>query len=170
MATLSFRSISFLSFSLSLSLYAVSMPHPSELYDYCLNEGYADKNLIAKWKKVCSIAIALPEPTTDARHSVCVLICCCLCSQAGYENLCCLRCIQPRDTNFGTNCVCRVPKSKLESVSLYTTDTLQKCCVYDDVYISCYGFVPPPRARSWSVCTVAVGGAQDKKYSPAFDH
>lgn len=37
--------------------------------------------------------------------------------QAGYENLCCLRCIQPRDTNFGTNCVCRVPKSKLESVS-----------------------------------------------------
>ena len=38
-------------------------------------------------------------------------------SQAGYENLCCLRCIQPRDTNFGTNCVCRVPKSKLESVS-----------------------------------------------------
>uniref|UniRef100_A0A2K5EX46 Protein BUD31 homolog n=1 Tax=Aotus nancymaae TaxID=37293 RepID=A0A2K5EX46_AOTNA len=32
----------------------------------------------------------------------------------GYENLCCLRCIQTRDTNFGTNCVCRVPKSKLE--------------------------------------------------------
>jgi bud site selection protein 31 len=23
-----------------------------ELYDYCLNEGIADKNLIAKWKKV----------------------------------------------------------------------------------------------------------------------
>ena len=23
-----------------------------ELYEYCLNEGYADKNLIAKWKKV----------------------------------------------------------------------------------------------------------------------
>lgn len=38
--------------------------------------------------------------------------------QPGYENLCCLRCIQPRDTNFGTNCICRVPKSKLESVSL----------------------------------------------------
>uniref|UniRef100_A0A8C5NL48 Protein BUD31 homolog n=1 Tax=Junco hyemalis TaxID=40217 RepID=A0A8C5NL48_JUNHY len=29
-------------------------------------------------------------------------------------NLCCLRCIQTRDTNFGTNCICRVPKSKLE--------------------------------------------------------
>lgn len=55
-----------------------------ELYDYCLKEKIADQNLIAKWRK------------------------------QGYENLCCLRCIQARDTNFGTNCVCRVPKSKLE--------------------------------------------------------
>lgn len=60
---------------------------PPELYEYCIKEGYADKNLIAKWKK------------------------------QGYENLCCLRCIQTRDTNFGTNCICRVPKSKLEVVS-----------------------------------------------------
>lgn len=58
-----------------------------ELYEFCLKEGYADKNLIAKWKK------------------------------QGYENLCCLRCIQCRDTNFGTNCICRVPKAKLEEVS-----------------------------------------------------
>ena len=69
---LSLLEVSLFYLSLSLSLYAVSMPHPSELYDYCLNEGYADKNLIAKWKKVLSIAIALPEPTTDARHIVCV--------------------------------------------------------------------------------------------------
>ncbi len=55
-----------------------------ELYEYCLNENIADKNLIAKWKK------------------------------QGYENLCCLRCIQTRDTNFSTNCICRVPKTKLE--------------------------------------------------------
>lgn len=55
-----------------------------ELYDYCINEKIADANLIAKWKK------------------------------SGYENLCCLRCIQTRDTNFGTNCICRVPKAKLE--------------------------------------------------------
>lgn len=72
----------------------VSQIHPffvcllTELYDYCIKEGYADKNLIAKWKK------------------------------QGYENLCCLRCIQTRDTNFGTNCICRVPKTKLEVVSL----------------------------------------------------
>lgn len=51
-----------------------------ELYDFCLEQGYADANLIAKWKK------------------------------PGYERLCCLRCIQPRDHNFGTTCVCRVPK------------------------------------------------------------
>ena len=63
----------------------------SELYEFCLNENIADKNLIAKWKK------------------------------QGYENLCCLRCIQTRDTNFGTNCICRVPKVKLEEVSLINT-------------------------------------------------
>jgi len=51
-----------------------------ELFDFCLEQGHADKNLIAKWKK------------------------------SGYERLCCLRCIQPRDHNFGTTCVCRVPK------------------------------------------------------------
>ena len=55
-----------------------------ELYEFCLEEKYADRNLIAKWKK------------------------------SGYENLCCLRCIQPRDTNFNTLCICRVPRSKLE--------------------------------------------------------
>ncbi|CAM4352456.1 unnamed protein product [Leuciscus chuanchicus] len=64
-----------------------------ELYDYCIKEGYADKNLIAKWKK------------------------------QGYENLCCLRCIQTRDTNFGTNCICRVPKGKLEVVECAPSDT-----------------------------------------------
>ncbi|RKP10497.1 maternal g10 transcript [Thamnocephalis sphaerospora] len=55
-----------------------------ELYNYLLKEGYADANLIAKWKK------------------------------PGFEKLCCLRCIQSRDTNFGTACVCRVPRSNLE--------------------------------------------------------
>jgi len=54
-----------------------------ELYEFCLREGYADANLIAKWKK------------------------------SGYEKLCCLRCIQTRDHNFATTCICRVPKSKL---------------------------------------------------------
>ncbi|XP_057622770.1 protein BUD31 homolog [Chionomys nivalis] len=54
-----------------------------ELCEYCIKEGYADKNPMAKWKK------------------------------QGWENLCCLCCIQTRATNFGTNCICRVPKSKV---------------------------------------------------------
>eukprot|EP00160_Parvularia_atlantis_P010479 Unigene2048_Nuclearia_a/m.6370 Unigene2048_Nuclearia_a/g.6370 ORF Unigene2048_Nuclearia_a/g.6370 Unigene2048_Nuclearia_a/m.6370 type:complete len:145 (-) Unigene2048_Nuclearia_a:98-532(-) len=54
-----------------------------ELYDFCLAEKYADAELIAKWKK------------------------------PGFNNLCCLRCIQPRDTNFGSACLCRVPKDKV---------------------------------------------------------
>ncbi|KAI9266282.1 G10 protein-domain-containing protein [Helicostylum pulchrum] len=55
-----------------------------DLYDYLIKNKYADANLIAKWKK------------------------------SGFEKLCCLRCIQPKDTNFGTTCICRVPKEKLE--------------------------------------------------------
>ncbi|KAJ2725329.1 Glucosaminyl phosphatidylinositol (GlcN-PI) nositol acylation protein [Coemansia sp. Benny D115] len=55
-----------------------------KLYRYCVDNGYGDANLIAKWKK------------------------------QGFEKLCCLQCIQPRDTNYGTTCICRVPKEKLE--------------------------------------------------------
>jgi len=55
-----------------------------QLYDYCLKQKYGDGSLIAKWKK------------------------------NGYEKLCCLRCIQPKDTNFGTTCICRVPKTHLK--------------------------------------------------------
>ncbi|KAI9146145.1 cell cycle control protein cwf14 [Paraphysoderma sedebokerense] len=62
-----------------------------QLYDWLLKEGYGDANLIAKWKK------------------------------PGYENLCCLRCIQARDTNFGTACICRVPKKDLDA------DTVVMC-------------------------------------------
>ncbi|NWZ92861.1 BUD31 protein, partial [Nesospiza acunhae] len=47
-----------------------------------------DKNLTAQWKK------------------------------QGCGNLCCLHCIQTQDTNFGTSCSCRVPRSKLEVVTL----------------------------------------------------
>ena len=56
-----------------------------ELYDWCIREKIADGNLIAKWKK------------------------------DGYERLCCLRCIQPKDTNYGTTCICRVPKKDLDA-------------------------------------------------------
>lgn len=54
-----------------------------ELYDYLVKEGYADANLIAKWRK------------------------------QGYERLCCLQCIQKSSSNYGTTCICRVPKDSL---------------------------------------------------------
>lgn len=68
-----------------------------ELYDFCLREGYADANLIAKWKKVHRVI-----------HSD-------LFFQSGYEKLCCLRCVQTRDHNFSTACICRVPKKNIEN-------------------------------------------------------
>ncbi|KAK8213437.1 Component of the SF3b subcomplex of the U2 snRNP [Zalaria obscura] len=55
-----------------------------QLYDWLLKNGYADANLIAKWKK------------------------------QGYEKLCCLRCIQTKETNFNSTCICRVPKDQLK--------------------------------------------------------
>ncbi|KZF22650.1 putative cell cycle control protein Cwf14/Bud31 [Xylona heveae TC161] len=54
-----------------------------QLYDYLLKNGYADAMLIAKWKKT------------------------------GYEKLCCLPCIQTKETNFNATCICRVPKARL---------------------------------------------------------
>src|ERR1700759_1852927 len=55
-----------------------------QLYDWLLKNGYADGNLIAKWKK------------------------------QGYEKLCCLRCIQTKETNFNSTCICRVPREQLK--------------------------------------------------------
>lgn len=86
-----------------------------ELYDFCLQEKIADQNLIAKWKK------------------------------QGYENLCCLRCIQTRDTNFGTSCICRVPKSKLEEVIVLY-------CVY--IYITFLTNIFYFLGKNCRVCTL----------------
>lgn len=63
-----------------------------ELYDYLLDQNYADRNLIAKWKK------------------------------PGYENLCCLKCIQPKESNFQTLCICRVPKKDMDGTKIF-------CCL-----------------------------------------
>lgn len=64
-------------------MYHIRKEISRELYNYCIDEGYADQALIAKWKK------------------------------KGYEKLCCLRCIQTGGQNFGTTCICRVPKKDL---------------------------------------------------------
>jgi hypothetical protein len=127
-----------------------------ELYEFLLEQGYADGQLIAKWKKaspharvggwgvfvplcvcmglrlwVCGCVRACMWVHGLVGMSVCACACACaracargwhacgaltgpLGAQPGFENLCCLRCIQPKDTNFGTACVCRVPKNKYE--------------------------------------------------------
>ncbi|KAF2841642.1 cell cycle control protein cwf14 [Patellaria atrata CBS 101060] len=54
-----------------------------QLYDWLLKNNYADANLIAKWKK------------------------------QGYEKLCCVRCIQTKETNFNATCICRVPRNQV---------------------------------------------------------
>ncbi|KAA8909757.1 G10 protein-domain-containing protein [Sphaerosporella brunnea] len=58
-----------------------------QLYDWLLKNNYADANLIAKWKK------------------------------QGYEKLCCMRCIQAKEHNFNTTCICRVPRARLNEES-----------------------------------------------------
>ena len=55
-----------------------------KLYEWLLKNNYADAMLIAKWKK------------------------------QGYEKLCCLRCIQTKETNFNSTCICRVPREQLK--------------------------------------------------------
>ncbi|KAK2962090.1 putative BUD31 protein [Blattamonas nauphoetae] len=55
-----------------------------QTYEFCLKEGHADKSLIAKWKK------------------------------PGYERLCCVKCIQSKETTTGSACICRVPKDQLQ--------------------------------------------------------
>ncbi|OLL22976.1 Pre-mRNA-splicing factor cwf14 [Neolecta irregularis DAH-3] len=56
-----------------------------DLYQWLLKQGYADGKLIAKWKK------------------------------NGYEKLCCLQCIQSKETNFNGTCICRVPRAKVDT-------------------------------------------------------
>lgn len=64
-------------------LYYTKSAISKQLYDWLLKNGYADAALIAKWKK------------------------------QGYEKLCCLRCVQTKETNFSGTCICRVPKATL---------------------------------------------------------
>jgi bud site selection protein 31 len=61
-------------------LYYAEHAIATELMLFCIREGYADRYLMAKWRR------------------------------QGYEKLCCLKCIQTADTNFGTVCICRLPE------------------------------------------------------------
>ena len=77
-----------------------------ELYEYLVKEGYADANLIAKWRKVCFSHTRHTKHENSHNHVNDH-------TQQGYERLCCLQCIQKSSSNFGTTCICRVPKDSL---------------------------------------------------------
>eukprot|EP01063_Lacrimia_lanifica_P003657 TRINITY_DN11974_c0_g1_i1.p1 TRINITY_DN11974_c0_g1~~TRINITY_DN11974_c0_g1_i1.p1 ORF type:complete len:275 (+),score=133.46 TRINITY_DN11974_c0_g1_i1:54-827(+) len=54
-----------------------------DVYDYCVKQKLIDVNLVAKWKK------------------------------QGYERLCSAHAINPKNSNFGTVSICRVPRYEL---------------------------------------------------------
>jgi bud site selection protein 31 len=64
---------------------------------WCIEQGIADGELIAKWKR------------------------------KGYEGLCCLRCIQTGDSTHGTVCICRVPRKQLSLSDTRTIIECQLC-------------------------------------------
>ena len=73
-----------------------------QLYDYLLKNGYADVMLIAKWKKqgyekVGRVRLDLVNDR-----------------EANVGQLCCTRCIQTKETNFRSTCICRVPRDQLK--------------------------------------------------------
>lgn len=77
-----------------------------QLYDWLLKNKYADANLIAKWKKqgyekvfsFTSLSLLFFKLTVHEKK----------------KKLCCLRCIQTKETNFNSTCICRVPKAQLK--------------------------------------------------------
>jgi len=71
-----------------------------ELYEWLCKNGYADAMLIAKWKKdsYAKVSVRAAGGATGA----------------DVAQLCCLRCVQTRETNFSSTCICRVPKADLK--------------------------------------------------------
>lgn len=72
-----------------------------QLYDWLCKNGYADAMLIAKWKKD---SYAKVSKLYDGWGG----------TRANGKQLCCLRCIQTKETNFNSTCICRVPKANLK--------------------------------------------------------
>ena len=68
-----------------------------------MKNNYADKNLIAKWKKQGYEKVCYLRTNSSAFHTLTALF-----------KLCCLRCIQTNETNFNSTCICRVPRKNLK--------------------------------------------------------
>lgn len=106
-------------------LYYVKQAISKELYDWLLKNNYADANLIAKWKKQ-GYEKVFPHIFVSMSNffSPSFYVLSFLCSPsflAGHWannsmafQLCCLRCIQTKETNFNATCICRVPKAQLK--------------------------------------------------------
>jgi bud site selection protein 31 len=73
-----------------------------QLYDYLLKNGYADAMLIAKWKKQGYEKVS--QSQLKFGHW----------AGANCGQLCCTRCIQTKETNFRSTCICRVPRDQLK--------------------------------------------------------
>lgn len=73
-----------------------------QLYEWLLKNGYADGNLIAKWKKQGYEKVRISR--SAFWYS----------ADGGKLQLCCLRCIQTKETNFNATCICRVPQVQLK--------------------------------------------------------
>ena len=72
-----------------------------QLYDWLLKNNYADANLIAKWKKQGYEKVG--HCAADATSVLTQVF-----------QLCCLKCIQTKETNFNATCICRVPQAQLK--------------------------------------------------------
>jgi len=86
-----------------------------QLYEWLLKNGYADAMLIAKWKKtgyekVCYVHFSYLEIVVSKDLFKFVLH---VLMMLGLQ-LCCLRCVQTKETNFNSTCICRVPKSQMK--------------------------------------------------------
>lgn len=76
-----------------------------QLYDWLLKNGYADPMLIAKWKKQGYEKVSAgPYSSTPPLR----------CAADFPSQLCCLRCVQTKETNYSSTCICRVPKAQMK--------------------------------------------------------
>jgi bud site selection protein 31 len=74
-----------------------------QLYDYLLKNGYADAMLIAKWKKQGYEKVSQFQSGNLLNRI-----------KLTQQQLCCTRCIQTKETNFRSTCICRVPRDQLK--------------------------------------------------------
>lgn len=77
-----------------------------QLYDWLLKNNYADAMLIAKWKKQGYEKVSLGYAWIKSRRRKWLTFM--------LQQLCCLRCIQTKETNFNSTCICRVPREQLK--------------------------------------------------------